>query len=157
MVVKLRPGWAYNAKGKAVPKEALDVGEALSPLLQGLTPPAKRWSRDNGSKPKARDKLKHPYVLDGRVKMTPRRYELLSVVFTGLLDWVLDAEWNYHLRHSGPVDHIMMPLWLGKRVESTITTLHQLRLIRWTRGTVECRLTASGLEAMEQYEAHLNT
>lgn len=147
MVAKLRPGWAYNAKGKAVPVETLE---------QHATQPAKRWSRDNGSKPKARNKLVHPFVLDGRVKMTPRRYELLSVVFAGLLEWVTDIDWARRSIY-GSRDFLMMPVWANKRVESTMTTLHKLRLVKWTRGTINCHLTASGLEAMEQYETHLNT
>jgi hypothetical protein len=143
VVIKLRRGWVYNSKGKAVPKEALDVSEALAPLLKGLTPPP----------PKRAIVKKHPFVLEGRVKMTPRRYEILSAVFIDGLDWIMDAVWNYHYHH-GPVDHIMMPIWDGKRVESTLTTLHKLRLVRWTRGTINVNLTASGLQAMEEYEAY---
>lgn len=146
MVVKLRPGWAYNKAGKAVPAETLEQHEAKRITL--------KWSHDNGSKPKARNKLVHPFVLDGRVKMTPRRYELLSVALCGLLEWMLDADWSYYTRGAGPLDHIMMPQWAGKRVESTLTTLHKLRLVRWTRGTINVNVTASGLEAMEQYEAY---
>lgn len=144
MVIKLRPGWAYNAKGKAVAAETLEQVE---------TAPAKRWSRDNGTK-KPRSKLVHPFVLDGRVKMTPRRYELLTVALCGLLEWVTDIDWALRTNYQDFGASIMMPLWAGKRVESTLTTLHKLRLVRWTRGTINVNVTASGLEAMEQYEAY---
>lgn len=144
MVVKLRPGWAYNAKGKAVPKDALNVSEALAPLLKGCTPP----------KPgKAPKRPAYPFVLKGSVKMTPRRYALLTVVLTEALSWVEKADFR-----GGGYAHGLRwcSIWDGHDVSSTLTTLRRLRLIRWQEplivGIPTVTLTARGLQALLEYE-----
>lgn len=152
MAAKLRPGWAYNSKGKAVPVETLEQHETKRTIA--------KWSQDNGSGARKPKVLKHPFVLDGRVRMTPRRYELLSAVLTETLQWTYAAD--FMGSHGGAPSRLYWaPLWGGKHVDGTLTTLHKLRLIRWQRGAEDITLpnriclTASGLRAIEEYEENL--
>lgn len=152
-MVKLRPGYAYDSKGRPykVDKQA--------PKPQPAPRPWHEHSKEEQATIRAayhaRGKAtpKHPFVLEGAVKMTPRRYELLSVVLAEGLLWVRAPDF----RGGGyPREWRWSPRWGDKQVEGTLTTLRRLRLIRWREptydGIPEVTLTARGLAAIEEYE-----
>lgn len=180
MVIKLRPGWVYNAKGKAVPKETVDVyrvvahgrlmPDAIMVTDKGLV--AVEMKDTHTKRNRSREELiairasyakrgksppKHPFVLEGAVKMTPRRYELLSAVLTEALSWVRAPDFRFGGNWAR--DWRWSPRWDGKQVDGTLTTLRRLRLIRWREKALEAipevTLTARGLQAIEEYESNL--
>lgn len=104
---------------------------------------------------KPRPSPKHPLVLGGAVKMTPRRYEILSHVLAGALQWRKEPIWSYG---GPPREFGWMPYCGGTQINGVLTTLHRLRLVRWQRGNDAdisprgVELTSRGLFALEEYE-----
>lgn len=128
---KLRPGWSYDEQGRPQ--------QGTQPDRPAPKRPAKynKQSR-NPAPPSTR------MVLDCQVKLTPRRRELLMAIMHDQIAWREIPDWS-RLYVRGYMS--WATFFDGHDVTGTLTTLRQLRLIRWRRELQQIMITPRGVQA----------